>query len=69
MQGEMGFRPAVSAEKNILERLRQGVSDFGIRLYLFCLMSNHYHLVLETPKANLSWFMQSLSTARNSGSA
>ena len=21
----------------------------------FCLMKNHYHLVIETPNANLSW--------------
>lgn len=46
-----------------LERLGEGVADFGIRLYLFTLMSNHYHLVLETPEGNLSRFMQSLSTA------
>ena len=33
-----------------------------MRVYLFCLMTNHLHLVLETPKANLSAFMQSLLT-------
>ena len=36
---------------------------FGIRLYLFTLMSNHVHLVFETPTANCSAFMQSLLTA------
>jgi REP element-mobilizing transposase RayT len=46
-----------------LKRLEERVVDFGIRLYLFCLMSNHYHLVLETPRGNLSRFMQNLSTA------
>jgi len=49
--------------ERFLERLGEGVADFGIRLYLFTLMSNHYHLVLETPEGNLSRFMQSLSTA------
>jgi len=32
-------------------------------LYLFCLMSNHFHLVVETPQANLGAFMQRLQTA------
>jgi REP element-mobilizing transposase RayT len=44
------------------ECLQKGVLDFGIRLYLFCLMANHFHLVLETPRGNLSRFMHSLST-------
>jgi REP element-mobilizing transposase RayT len=46
-----------------LERLEERGADFGIRPYTFCLMSNHYHLVLETPEANLSGFQQSLATA------
>jgi putative transposase len=46
-----------------LERLGEGVEEFDVRLYLFCLMANHYHLVLETPGGNLSRFMQKLSTA------
>ena len=46
-----------------MERLGQGIGDFGVRLYLFCLMRNHFHLVLETPQANLSRFMQRLTTA------
>ena len=33
--------------ERFLQRLSEGVTDFGIRLYLFTLMSNHYHLVLE----------------------
>ena len=38
------------------------VETFGVRLYLFCLMTNHFHLVVETPRANLSAFMHSLQT-------
>ena len=34
-----------------------------MRLYLFCLMTNHIHLLLETPEANLSRFMHRLQTA------
>ncbi|HBA85695.1 MAG TPA: hypothetical protein DCZ95_16560 [Verrucomicrobia bacterium] len=43
--------------------LADRVEQFGIRLYLFVLMSNHFHLVLETPKGNCGRFMQSLTTA------
>jgi putative transposase len=45
-----------------IEGLEAAVKDFALRLYLFCLMTNHYHLVLETPRGNLSRFMQSLVT-------
>jgi putative transposase len=45
------------------EQLAERVREFGVRLYLFCLMANHYHLILETPQGNLSRFMQSLATA------
>ena len=46
-----------------LELLEQRVESYSVRVYLYCLMQNHYHLVLETPEGNLSQFMQSLSTA------
>ena len=43
--------------------LSESVASFEIRLYLFCLMTNHIHLVLETPRANLGRFMHRLQTA------
>jgi len=46
-----------------LDRLSERVGDFSIRLYLFVLMANHFHLVFETPEANCSKFMHALSTA------
>jgi len=46
-----------------LDRLAERVEQFNIRLYLFVLMTNHFHLVFETPEANCGKFMQSLSTA------
>ena len=46
-----------------LERLGDAVEEYGVRLYLFCLMTNHAHLLVETPRANLSAFMQKLQTA------
>lgn len=43
-------------------RLAASIETYAIRLYLYCLMPNHLHLVLETPKPNLSRFMQSWQT-------
>ncbi len=55
------FRDENDRER-FLRRLQQSVQDFDVRLYSYCLMSNHFHLLLETPRANLSKFMQSLNT-------
>jgi len=49
--------------ERFLERLAERVEQYNIRLYLFVCMTNHFHLVFETPEANCSKFMQSLSTA------
>lgn len=46
----------------LLDRLAESAESYGVRVYLYCLMSNHVHLVLETPGANLSRFMQSVLT-------
>ncbi len=49
--------------ERFLEGLAERVEQYNIRLYLFVLMANHFHLVFETPDAHCSKFMQSLSTA------
>jgi len=49
--------------ERFLDRLADRVEQFNIRLYLFVGMTNHFHLVFETPEANCSKFMHSLSTA------
>ncbi len=56
------FRDEADHER-FLERLAERVEQFHVRLYLFVCMTNHFHLVFETPEANCSKFMQSLSTA------
>jgi len=43
-------------------RLAESVRTYAVRVYVFCLMDNHLHLVLETPGANLGRFMQSVLT-------
>ena len=56
------FRDDADRER-FLEQLEDRVLQYGIRLYLFVLMTNHFHLVFETPEANCPRFMQSLTTA------
>jgi putative transposase len=46
-----------------LDQLSERVGQYHIRLYLFVCMTNHFHLVFETPEGNCSKFMQSLCTA------
>jgi putative transposase len=40
--------------QRFLDTLAEMVEQFGVRLHAYCLMPNHYHLLLETPRANLS---------------
>ncbi|HSV99627.1 MAG TPA: transposase [Sedimentisphaerales bacterium] len=49
--------------ERFLRMLGESVERFETRLYLFCLMTNHVHLVVETPRANLGQFMHRLETA------
>ena len=41
-----------------LEKLRMSLDIYGVRLHAYVLMKNHFHLIVETPKANLSEFMR-----------
>jgi REP element-mobilizing transposase RayT len=44
-----------------LEVLRRVVDRFGWVVYAYCLMGNHYHLVVETPRGQLSRGMGQLN--------
>ena len=44
-----------------LDTLAQVVSRYGWICHAYCLMANHYHLLVETPKANLSIGMRQLN--------
>lgn len=48
--------------RRLKERLAESAEDYGVRVYLYCFMSNHVHLLVETPQANLNAFMSSLLT-------
>src|SRR3954452_14733921 len=43
--------------ERFLKVLAQAQELHGMRLYLVCLMPNHFHLLVETPAGNLSAFM------------
>ena len=43
-------------------RIAESVNDLGVRVYLYCWMQNHGHLLVETPAGNLSTFMSSVLT-------
>ena len=43
--------------------LEEGMKKFGYRLHAYVLMTNHYHLLLETPNANLSKIMHYLNSS------
>ena len=46
-----------------LAGVKEAEGEYGVRVYLFCLMTNHVHLLVETPRGNLSAFMHKLQTA------
>ena len=49
--------------RHFCELLEQMVSRFGVQLHAYVLMTNHYHLLLETPQANLSQAVQWLNVS------
>ena len=42
---------------HFLGLLPRAIERFRLQIFAFCLMDNHYHLFLRTPKANLSQAM------------
>ncbi len=49
--------------RGLVDRLRALLDVHHVALYAYVLMPNHYHLVICTPRANLSRFMQQLNTS------
>ena len=46
-----------------LEYLKLSQDKYKFHLYAYCLMDNHYHLMLETSQPNLSKIMQYINTS------
>ncbi len=49
--------------QRFLRQLQDNLEQYGVILYAWVLMSNHYHLVVRTPRANLGRFMQRLNSS------
>ena len=60
--GETLFTDERDKDK-FLEYLAKCLERFTIRIHTYCLMSNHYHLLIETPQSNLSRAIQWLNVS------
>ena len=49
--------------ERFLSYLESAVVRYGAVMHAYCLMSNHYHLLLETPEGNLSQIMRHINGA------
>jgi putative transposase len=56
------FKSQRDREK-FLEYLESATVRYGATIHVYCLMSNHYHLLLETPGGNLSQIMRHINGA------
>lgn len=46
-----------------LDYLKEQVIRYSIRVHAYCLMQNHYHLIIETPHANLAKAMHTFNAS------
>jgi REP element-mobilizing transposase RayT len=49
---------------HFLELLGSMAERYGVQVHAYVLMDNHFHLLLQTPEANLSRAMQWLNVSR-----
>jgi REP element-mobilizing transposase RayT len=56
------FKSQRDREK-FLSYLESAVMRYGAVIHAYCLLSNHYHLLMETPSGNLSQIMQHINGA------
>ena len=47
--------------KIFLSTLKKACEDYQVIVHAYCLMSNHYHLLIQTPLGNLSAFMRQIN--------
>ena len=62
LNGKEGLFKTDGDRKYLLTRMGEATERYQVRIYLFCLMSNHFHLVVETPRGNLNGFMHGILT-------
>jgi len=56
------FKSRMDREK-FLSYLASATERYGAAIHAYCMMSNHYHLILETPDGNLSQIMRHINGA------
>lgn len=56
------FKSRRDREK-FLSYLQSSTERYGVKILAYCLMTNHYHLLMETPKGNLSQIMRHINGA------
>ncbi|MFC1825689.1 transposase, partial [Thermodesulfobacteriota bacterium] len=44
-----------------LDLLQESIEIWQINIAAYCLLPNHYHLLIHTPNANLSWSMRHIN--------
>jgi len=47
--------------ETFIKLLRESVELWNVRVGAYCLLSNHYHILVQTPQGNLSRFMRHLN--------
>lgn len=61
-QRQVVFKRKTDCE-TFVEKLSEFAKAFHVEVYAYCLMPNHFHLLLRTVEANLGRFMQSFLTS------
>ena len=56
------FKSRRDREK-FISYIQSSVERYGAVIHAYCLMTNHYHMLLETPRGNLSEIMQHINGA------
>ena len=59
-RGEDVFSDAEDFE-GFISILMESTELWGVKISAYCLMTNHYHLLVQTPRGNLSRFMRHLN--------
>ncbi|PIX78161.1 MAG: hypothetical protein COZ36_10330 [Piscirickettsiaceae bacterium CG_4_10_14_3_um_filter_44_349] len=57
-RGRRSIFPDAPYYQGYLRCLEETHRRFGIEVHAYCLMGNHYHLLLKTPRTNLSRAMR-----------
>jgi len=59
-RGRQKIYRSISDYQRFLDLLEETCKMWGLRVHAYCLMANHYHLLIETPQGNLSRIMRHL---------